>query len=166
MQRDKDALVEVAGIEVFSPFKIECLVVRHRLLSGDMSYPLKRKVFSRGDSAAILLYHEPSDSVVLFRQYRAGAFRDPSPWKIEVVAGIIEDGDTPDEAACREASEEAGVTPEEVEHILTFYPSPGGCTERVFLYLGKILNLPEALFGGLQEEGEDVEIMVTPFDKQ
>src|SRR3546814_9874688 len=69
-------------------------------------------VFERNPVAGVLPYDPVQDAVVLLEQFRTGpmAAKDDNPWLIEIVAGIIEDGETPEDMARREATEEAGCT--------------------------------------------------------
>ena len=67
------------------------------------------KCSSAATPAAVLPYDPRRDEVVLIRQFRAGAYvAGRHPWTWEIVAGIIEDGESPEDLVRREAVEEAG----------------------------------------------------------
>jgi nudix-type nucleoside diphosphatase (YffH/AdpP family) len=83
---------------------------------------------------------------------------------IEAAAGLL-DGDSPEVAITREATEELGITPAVVQHVFDLYMSPGSVTERVHFYVAPY-NAVEVVGvgGGLAEEGEDIEILTLDFD--
>ncbi len=90
-------------------FRLEALHLRHRLFEGGWSAPMTREVHHRHDAVGVLLYDVERDAVVLVEQFRAGAIDDPaSPWKLEIVAGLVESGESAADVARREAMEEAG----------------------------------------------------------
>ncbi len=71
----------------------------------------------------------PDGRVVLVRQYRYAARQQL--W--ELVAGGLEPGESPRQAARRELQEEAGFRARHCKLLLDFYPSPGVLSERMFL---------------------------------
>jgi ADP-ribose pyrophosphatase len=101
-----------------------------------MSAAQKRLVFERGDSAAVLLFNRDRRCLVLVRQFRAPTLGKgcEDGWITETVAGLIDAGETPEATAIRETMEETGYRISELQHIATFFASPGGSSERVFLY--------------------------------
>jgi ADP-ribose pyrophosphatase len=147
-------------------FEMSLYTFRHRLFDGGWSGTMTREVFERDPVAAVLPYDPVRDTVVLLEQFRPGimAADHPNPWTVEVVAGIIEDGETPEAMCHREAMEEAGCTLGELVPIANFFPSPGGCTEYVYLYCGRVDS--EGLGGihGLDHEEEDIRVFVESTD--
>ena len=147
-------------------FRLDELHLRHRLFEGDWSREMTREVHVRHDAVGVLLYDVERDCVALVEQIRAGALDDPeSPWKLEIVAGLVEAGESAAEVARREAMEEAGCAVDELIELHTYYPSPGACTERVTLFCGLVDC--EGLGGvhGLDEEHEDIRVHVLPFTR-
>lgn len=147
-------------------FRLEALQLRHRLFDGGWSGTMTREVHRRHDAVGVLLYDVERDAVVLVEQFRAGALNDPvSPWKLEVVAGLVERGESPAEVARRESLEEAGAPVGELIELHSYYPSPGACDERVTLFCGLVDS--EGLGGvhGLDEEHEDIRVHVLPFGR-
>ncbi|WP_431025734.1 NUDIX domain-containing protein [Halomonas sp. H5] len=145
-------------------FRLEERTLRHRLFQGGWSPAIRREVHVRRDAVGVLPYDVERDRVVLVEQLRAGALDDPlGPWKLEPVAGLVEEGEAPAEVARREALEEAGCSLDELIELHTYYPSPGACNERVTLYLG--LTDSRGLGGvhGLDSEHEDIQVHVLPF---
>ena len=91
-------------------FRFERHRVRFRLFSGEWSQPIEREVLERGHAAAVLPYDPERDRVVLLEQFRAAAIDAPGgPWLIEIVAGIIEPGESAEAVIRREALEEAQI---------------------------------------------------------
>ena len=108
-------------------FAIRQLTLQHRLFAGGWSEPLVREVFERGDAVGVLPYDPVSDSLVMIEQFRPGAMRgDDSPWMLELIAGIVEPGESATAVAHREAMEEAGCELSELLPIATVLPSAGG----------------------------------------
>ncbi|MDR5868177.1 NUDIX domain-containing protein [Halomonas koreensis] len=145
-------------------FRLEALHLRHRLFEGGWSAPLVREVHHRHDAVGVLLYDVERDAVALVEQFRPGALDDPdSPWKLEIVAGLVERGESPAEVARREALEEAGCPVGELIELHRYYPSPGACDERVTLFCGLIDSHGLGGVHGLDEEHEDIRVHVLSF---
>lgn len=137
--------------------------LRHALFEGGMGAPIERELLVRGHAAGVLPYDPVRDEVVLIEQFRIGALESPrSPWLLEIVAGLIEEGEQPEEVARREAIEEAGCRLHELEHICTYYSSPGGSNERVSLFVGRVDSAGLGGVYGLPDEGENIRVEVKP----
>lgn len=149
-------------------FRFRGVDLRYETFGGGMTDPLPREVFQGGEAALILPYDPVRDTILLVEQFRVGSFvrGDMNPWMLEPVAGMIDAGETPIEAAIRECAEEANVTPHHVELMFAAYPSPGGSTEFHHCFVG-LTDLPEnrSYFGGLEDEAEDLKLHVIPFDQ-
>lgn len=147
-------------------FRIDKFKLRYRRFSGGWSRPIVREIFERGHAAAVLPYDPARDEVVLLEQFRAGAMEAPDgAWLLEPVAGIIEDGEDGESVARREAVEEAGVTVAELIHMWDYLVSPGGTTESVSLYLGRVDTANAGGLFGLEDEAEDIRAFVLPFEE-
>lgn len=141
-------------------YRLERLRLRHRLFAGGMSAPIVREVIEKGDVAAVLLYDPQRDEVVMIEQFRIGARDDPrGPWLLEIVAGLIEPGETAAQVARREAFEEAGCTVGELVPISTFYTSPAKTSQRTHLFLGRVDSSAAGGIHGLADEGEDIRVV-------
>ena len=138
-------------------FEIAELVVRHKLFNGSWSQPIKREIFQRGEAVGVLLFDPANQLVGLVEQFRVGALGEPQgPWQFEVVAGIIEPGESPIDVACRELKEEAGLSTKELIPICDYLVSAGGTDEKMHLYCGLTnLHNKQGIFG-LQSENEDI----------
>lgn len=134
---------------------------RHRLFNGDMSGEVQREVFERGHAAVLLPYDPVRDKVVLIEQIRIPAFdSSQTPWLLELVAGMIEPGETPEAVVRREAFEEAGITPARVKPVLSYLASPGGTSERLAIFVGEVDASVAKGNHGLEEENEDILVHV------
>src|SRR5690606_1639964 len=101
------------------------------------------------------------DRLVLLRQYRVGPTLAGLPDSmIEVVAGLVEPGETSAETAARETLEEAGVPALELLEALTFQPSPGFSSETATLYLARVDATAVPARTGLATENEWIETVV------
>jgi len=138
----------------------------HTLFAGGWSTPIDREVFERGNVVAVLPYDAAEDSVVLVEQFRIGAMHDDAdPWMIEVIAGMVEKGEQPEEVAVRESQEEAGLVVSELIPIREYYASPGGSTERVNIFCAPTdLSAAGGLYG-LDAEDEDIRVIKCSADE-
>jgi ADP-ribose pyrophosphatase len=108
--------------------------IRYRLFDGDFSKVFTREVLERTSAAAVLPYDPYSNQVVLIEQFRPGAIADPtSPWMTEIVAGVIENNETPEQVAIREAEEEAGCKIQALYHVNDYFASPAA-SQNVFIF--------------------------------
>lgn len=146
--------------------QVDVYRLRHKRFDGSWTPELPpREVCVRGHAVGVLLYDPDRDTVVLIEQFRvaAAAARGPA-WLTEVVAGMLDGDETPEEVARRESEEEAGCTIRELETICDFYPSPGILSEFVTLFVGRVDSSNVATIGGLAEEHEDIRVSVVPTD--
>ncbi|HDY84395.1 MAG TPA: NUDIX domain-containing protein [Methylophaga aminisulfidivorans] len=147
-------------------FNIKKYTLRHSLFQGGWSKEVTREVFHRGDCVAVLLYDPNRDEVVIIEQFRAGAIlsdKHEDAWLLEIVAGAIESGETPVQVAKREALEEAGCEVEELIKINEFFTSPGGTSERITLFCGRVDSTHIGGIHGLEDEQEDIAVSCMPF---
>ncbi len=147
-------------------FNLSTYRLRHTLYAGGWSEPLERELFHRGRCVAVLPYDPVSDTVVLIEQFRIGALGGKEePWLMEIIAGAVEPGESPDEVARREALEEAGCRLGELLPIGEFYTTPGGCSEKVTVFCGLLDGEVNPGIHGLAEEGEDIRSLVVGVDE-
>ncbi len=148
-------------------FKILALKVKHTLFGGGWSPVITRELFERGSAAAALLYDPHNDLLAMIEQFRVGALMGgaKSPWCFEVVAGMIDEGETPEQSIRRELLEEANFEPSDLPLICSYLSSPGGSSERIHLYcaLGDLTNAG-GIFG-LAGESEDIKVHVLPAEQ-
>jgi len=138
-------------------FRMDALTLRHRRFDGSWTDGIRREMFERGDAVAVLPWHVESDKVILIEQFRPGAIRgDDSPWMLEAVAGVVEAGETDIDVAHREALEEAGCTMDALTPIVSYYPSPGACSEQIRLFVGRVVSAVVGEVKGVDTEHEDI----------
>jgi len=145
-------------------FRLARYRFRHSLYRGGVSSAFDREVFERGQAAAVLPYDPIRDEVVLIRQFRAGTFAaGRHPWCWEIVAGMIEDGETPEDVARREAVEEAAAEIFELVPLYSLVLSPGACSETCNIFLGRIDSGGIGGVHGLDTENEDILVRTMSF---
>ena len=146
-------------------YRLDRLHLRHRQFDGGMGPRLSRELFVRHDAVCVLPYDPQRDAVVLAEQFRVGAMeKSANPWLLELVAGLIDKDEQPEEVARREAEEEAGLQLAALWPITQYYPSPGGSDERVHLFIGRCDSEGVGGVHGLAEEGEDIRVHVWPLE--
>ncbi len=142
-------------------FRLEVYRLQHELFAGGWSAELTRECLERGHAVAVLPYDPWRDEVLLIEQFRIGALNAPGgPWLLEIVAGIIEGAESPEQVAYREMQEEAGCTLQALVPIYTYLVSPGGTSERINLYCAKVdtSSVDTTIGRGLVHEHEDIRL--------
>lgn len=139
-------------------FKVEEAHLRHEKFNGEMSNVMRRISLERGDSVAVIVFNLTTNKIILVNQFRYPSYKNGHGWLIEAIAGIVDPGESPEESARREVQEETGLTISSLEHVSTFYPSPGGSSERIHLFYSEVSgeNAKYKGTGGLVSEGEDI----------
>ena len=138
-------------------YSMRKLTLQHRRFAGGWSDTVVREVFERGDAVAVLPYDPETDSLIMIEQFRPGAIRgDDSPWMLELIAGVVEEGEQDEQVAHREAMEEAACELSDLVPIATVFPSAGACTEQVRLFCGRVKKAAVGGLHGLEAEGEDI----------
>ncbi|WP_417516615.1 NUDIX domain-containing protein [Marinobacter sp.] len=146
-------------------FRMDKLWLTHPRFDGRSMPGFTRELFIRGDATCVLPYDPGRDEVVLLEQFRLGALgRDQSPWLLELVAGMNENGESSEEVAQREGQEEAGLTFSKLEKICNYLVSPGGSTEMIYLYCGQVSTEAAGGLYGLEHEHEDIRAHVVSAD--
>lgn len=144
-------------------FKMHQTTLRHKLFAGGWSGEISREIFHRGQASAAILYDPKHDLVGLIEQFRVGALDSESgPWCLEVVAGMLEAGETPEGLIRRELREEAGIDDAELIPITSYYSTPGGCSEKVHLYCALCDLASAGGIHGLDYENEDILLHIYP----
>jgi ADP-ribose pyrophosphatase len=143
-------------------FRVDRLHVQHERFDGSQSAVFTREIFHRAPSVAgVLLFDPQHDKVVLVEQFRtAPAAVGKEPWMTEIVLGMVDAGETPEQAARREALEEAGCEVQDLHPIASYYSSPGGTSEYIYLYAGRVNAPADGGVFGLETEHEDIRVHV------
>ena len=132
---------------------------------GRAPHRLSWEVFDRREAAGILLHDIERDTVTLIRQLRIPAFlMGDLPYLLEVPAGFIDEGETPEQAIIREAMEETGYRIAAADKVFAAYMSPGSVTEKLHGFYAVVSDVQRvAKGGGLEDEQEDLEVVELPF---
>lgn len=151
-------------------FKIDEIVVAHERYDGAMSADERKLVFERGDAVAALLLNTDRQVVILVEQFRApvliGRRRDDpattDAWTTEAIAGMIDPGETPQATVIREVMEEVGYAIRAPRLICKYFCTPGGSSERIFLYFAEVREADRTGAGGGIDADEDIKIIELP----
>lgn len=146
-------------------FQVDRYRLRHRTFAGGWTAEMTREVFERGHASVVLLYDPDRDRVALIEQFRTGALAAGwYPWMIECVAGIIEEGETPEQVARRESAEEAGAAPGDMVEVGRYLVTAGGSSESCALFCARIDSATIDGIHGVVEENEDIRVFTLPTD--
>jgi ADP-ribose pyrophosphatase len=147
-------------------FSLKSFTLKHTLYKGGWSQTITRELFHRGNCVAVLLYDPIRDEVVIIEQFRVGALQmSDQAWLLEIVAGAIEPGETAEQVAYRESVEEAGCEIQQLIKINDFFTSPGGTSELLSLFYGKVDTTNIGGIHGLEHEHEDILVTTMKFEK-
>ena len=140
--------------------QVEKLSFRHRLFNQpDYSPVIQRELIHRPEAAGVLLYNDQQQRFALIEQFRVGALNDSeSAWQLEVIAGVLDGDEAPEDCIRRESLEESGCEVQQLQHLFSFYPSAGACSEFFHLYAAEV-ELPKmgGIFG-MPDEGENIQL--------
>lgn len=140
-------------------FHLSKIHVEHDKYDGSKATKQVEMV-ERGDACAIVLYEKDTDSILLVEQFRFPTTHNDSGWLVELVAGMIDEGESPLISTKREIEEEIGYTVQEIESIGVYYLSPGGASERIHLFYSEVTSNDKTLKGGGKlEESEDIKLI-------
>ncbi|HED36309.1 MAG TPA: NUDIX domain-containing protein [Gammaproteobacteria bacterium] len=143
--------------------KVDLCHLRHQTYAGG-EIEVQRELMYRGDAVAVLLYDPPRDRLVLIEQFRVGAIDDENgPWLLEIVAGMVEQGESVTEVAQRECMEEAGIEVHSFETVHSFYVSPGACSEKIHVLCALVDSDQASGIHGLAHEHEDIKVVVVDY---
>ncbi|HCG6531646.1 ADP-ribose diphosphatase [Vibrio parahaemolyticus] len=156
--RDVEIISKESVFEGF--FKMVKYRFKHKLFAGGWSEVVEREMFERGHAAAMLPYDPKTDQVVIIEQIRIGALEHEHPWQLEIVAGMIDRDESAEEVIRREAEEEAGITVGRVASVTSYYPSSGGCSEKLDVFVGEVDASKAHGIHGLDYEDEDIRVHV------
>ena len=140
--------------------QVEKVSFRHRLFNQpDYSPVIQRELIHRPEAAGVLLYNDQQQRFALIEQFRVGALNDAeSAWQLEIIAGVLDGDEAPEDCIRRESLEESGCEVQQLQHLFSFYPSAGACSEFFHLYAAEV-ELPKmgGIFG-MPDEGENIQL--------
>jgi ADP-ribose pyrophosphatase len=159
-----DWSIEATETQASGFFKLDRLTLTHRGYQTEYVGPMHRELFIREPAVVAILMDPVEDTVVMVEQFRIGAAMsrlEDSPWLLEWVAGICDPGEEPEATCIREIQEETGLAVKGAPELLfTYYPSPGGSTELIYLYLCEVDSTQAPRFHGQAGEHEDLKVHV------
>lgn len=138
--------------------QVEKISLTHQLFN-QISYTsvIQRELVHRPEAAGVLLYDDEQQKFALIEQFRVGAMDDESsPWQLEIIAGVLDGDESPENCIRRESLEESGCEVDDLEHLFTFYPSAGACSELFHLYSAQVKLPKEGGIFGMPDEGENI----------
>jgi len=143
-------------------FELNEFSFKHKRHDGKWSNEIKREIFSGAQVATLLPYDPVKNEILLIQQFRAGIIgKHNESYIYEIVAGIIDSNETPEQTARRECFEETGCKVKKITPIHNYFPAPGSSESFYYLYIGEIESFKGTRIHGLKNEGED--ILVTSF---
>ncbi|MCI0696275.1 NUDIX hydrolase [candidate division KSB1 bacterium] len=148
-------------------FKIIVARLRFEKFDGTMSKEVRRLCMERGDAVAVVLFNRQNNTLILIRQFRYPVFRvlkKKNGWLYELVAGVMVRGETPQAVVRREVMEETGYKVKNLKLLARIFPSPGGMSERIYIFYAEVAGRENA-GGGLASEHEDIRVMELPVTK-
>ena len=149
-------------------FSVEEHDLSYRKFNNQQSSILTRSALISSDAVIVLPYDPVNDRILLIEQFRAGPYvkGDENPWVLEPIAGLIDEGETPESAGIREAQEEAHLEIKRLELVARSYPSPGISTEFFHQYIGIVELLDSSdLIAGLSSENEDIRSHIFEYEQ-
>ena len=160
MNHQFEVLDKAIGYSGF--FRLEKYRLRHELFAGGWSPEITRECLERGHAVAVLPYDPERDLIVLLEQFRVGALDFPGgPWLLEIVAGIMDEPEeTAEDVARRETIEEAGCALLDLTPICHYLVSPGGTSESITLFCGRVHAAQVGGIRGVVDEHEDIRLHV------
>ena len=138
-------------------FKLHELTFMHQKHNGKWSSRIKREIFGGAHVATVIPYDPINKKMLLLEQFRPGLLhRKDEPIIIEIVAGIIDEGESPEDAAKRECKEETGCSVKKLQNILSYYPAPGSSESFYHLFLAEVESFTGVRIVGEKDENEDI----------
>ena len=138
-------------------FKMNEVSLKYKKYDGSWSNEIKRELFGGAQVSAVLPYDPIKKEIVLIQQFRPGTIsRNTNNYLKEIVAGIIDPGESPEIAAKRECLEETGYKIKKLTSIQGYYPAPGSSESFYHLFLGEVDSKNGRKIMGLDTENEDI----------
>ncbi len=147
-------------------FKIDKAQVKHERFNGKSWNQVTRYGLQRPEAVAVLLENTSKNTVIMVEQFRYATVNltDRDGWMLEIVAGMIDNGETPEQSAKRETLEEVGYKITHLDHLYSYFASIGISDERVHIYHAEVKEEDKiSEGGGLKTENEDLAIREIPF---
>lgn len=138
-------------------FKLDEVTVEHDRFDGSKQ-TVKRLCLERGDAVAAVVFDPKTHELLFTEQFRYGAYsRTGDPTLLEIVAGMMNPGESSDDCLEREIQEELGYTVRHKVYLGNYFLTPGGSSEAVHLYY-VTLGEKNGNSGGRLDENEDIRV--------
>ena len=138
-------------------FSFNKYVFTHKKHNGEWTDKIEREIFEGVHVSSLLPYDPIKKEIVLIQQFRAGVLsRYDKNYLYEIVAGIIDKGEKPEDTAKRECLEETGCEVKKILPIQAYFPSPGSSESYYNIFLGEINAFDGERIRGLENENEDI----------
>jgi nudix-type nucleoside diphosphatase (YffH/AdpP family) len=124
-----------------------------------------RETYDRGNGATILLFDRARKTVILTRQFRFPVFVNGHDGMLVEAPGGLLDNASPEERIRAEVEEETGYRVRDVQKVFEAYMSPGSVTEKLHFFFAEYdaaSRIGDG--GGIEAEGEDLEVIELTFD--
>lgn len=129
----------------------------HQKHDGKWTGKIQREIFSGAHVSTLLPYDPVRKEFVLIQQFRAGTLsRYDDDYLFEIVAGIIDEGESAEDTAKRECLEETGCEVNNIMPIQGYFPAPGSSESYYHLFLGEINGFDGERIKGLESENENI----------
>ena len=138
-------------------YNVHQFTLKHKKHDGSWSKLLTREVFGGAHVATVLPYDPKTNKIILIDQFRPGLVeKTHGPIIKEIVAGLIDETESPEEAAIRECREETGCLVHKLTKIFSYNPSPGSSQSYYHLFLAEVESFEGERILGKEDEGEDI----------
>ncbi len=147
-------------------FKMNEVTLKYKKYDGNWSNEIKRELFGGAQVSAVLPYDPINKKIVLIQQFRPGTIsKKINNYLDEIVAGIIDSGESPEETAVRECFEETGCKVKNLREIQGYFPAPGSSESFYHLFLGEVVAPSKEVIKGLENENEDILVKSYSFEE-
>lgn len=138
----------------FSLNKYEFIHQKH---DGNWTGKVEREIFGGAHVSTLLPFDPIKKEIILIQQFRAGVLsRYDEEYLYEIVAGIIDNNEKPEDTAKRECLEETGCKVKKILPIQNYFPAPGSSESYYHLFLGEIDSFEGERIRGLEKENENI----------
>ena len=127
----------------------------YKVTIEDEGKTYEREVIETGNAVAALVYDTSRQRFIFVEQFRPAA----NQYLLELPAGLLDkEGESHEEALIREVKEETGYAVDRLEHLLHFYPSPGGFAENLHIFYAEVSH-KTGNGGGAKGENEKIKVI-------
>ena len=142
------------------------VTLKFQKYDGSWSNEVKRELFGGAQVSALLPYDPLSKKIVLIQQFRPGTIsKEGNNYLDEIVAGMIDQNEKPEDAAKRECLEETGCKVNKLTSIQGYFPAPGSSESFYHLFLAEVVAPSKVIIRGLESENEDILVKSYNFEE-